>query len=100
MSFSVEFSIQASKFIRNLSQEITNRIKKRFKEISENPFRYLEHFEGEKCYKIRIGDYRGLIDVDFNRQILLVRIFDKRGRVCEPLGHKCPSFIGLVQQPK
>jgi mRNA-degrading endonuclease RelE of RelBE toxin-antitoxin system len=81
MSFSVEFSTQASKFIKSLSQEIINRIKKRFKEISENPFRYLEHFEGEKCYKIRIGDYRGLIDVNFDRKILFVRVFDKRGRI-------------------
>ena len=81
MSFNIEFSIQASKFIRNLSQEEIDRTKKKFKDISEDPFRYLEHFEGEKCYKVRIGNYRGLIDVDFDRKILFVRVFDKRGRI-------------------
>jgi len=81
MSFNIEFSIQASKFIRNLSQEEVSRIKKKFRDISEDLFRYLEHFEGEKCYKVRIGDYRGLIDVDFDRKILFVRVFDKRGRI-------------------
>ena len=43
-------------------------------------YRYIEHYEGE-YYKIRIGDYRALIDIDFQRKILFVRILDKRGRV-------------------
>jgi mRNA-degrading endonuclease RelE of RelBE toxin-antitoxin system len=81
MIFKVEFSIQATKFIRNLPNDLKERIKKKFIEISENPFRYLEHFEGENCYKVRIGDYRGLIDVDFDKKILFVRLFDKRGRI-------------------
>ena len=81
MIFNVEFSIQATKFIRNLPNDLKERIKKKFIEISENPFRYLEHFEGENCYKVRIGDYRGLIDVDFDKKILFVRLFDKRGRI-------------------
>ena len=81
MIFKVEFSKQATKFIRRLSEEIKQRIKKKFFEISSDPFRYLEHFEGEGCYKLRIGDYRGLIDVDFDRKILFVRVFDKRGRI-------------------
>jgi mRNA-degrading endonuclease RelE of RelBE toxin-antitoxin system len=79
MSFQVKFSKQATKFIRNLSEETKNRIKRKFKEASENPFRYLEHYEGNHCYKLRIGDFRGLIDVDKN--ILFVRVFDKRGRI-------------------
>ena len=81
MMFKIEFSNQATKFIRNLPEHIKERIKKKFNEISDNPFRYLEHFAGEDCYKLRIGDYRGLVDVDFDRKILFVRVFDKRGRI-------------------
>lgn len=44
------------------------------------PFRFLEHFEGNG-YKFRIGDYRALIDVDFEKKILKVRVFDKRERI-------------------
>jgi len=40
----------------------------------------LEHYEGQG-YKLRIGDYRALIDVDNQRKILFVRVFDKRGRI-------------------
>ncbi|MEK6935586.1 MAG: type II toxin-antitoxin system RelE/ParE family toxin [Nanoarchaeota archaeon] len=81
MIFKIEFSKQATKFIKNLPDDLKERLKNKFKEISENPFRYLEHFEGEDCYKLRIGDFRGLIDVDFDRKILFVRVFDKRGRI-------------------
>lgn len=81
MSFKVVFSKQSAKFIKNLSENIKERVKKKFIEILENPFRYLEHFEEKGCYKVRIGDYRSLIDVDFDRKILFVRVFDKRGRI-------------------
>ena len=80
MSFQVKFSNQATKFIRNLQNNIKERIKEKFREVGENPFRFLEHYEGE-FYKLRIGDYRGLIDVDFQEKILWVRVFDKRGRI-------------------
>ena len=81
MNFQIKFSRQATKFLRKLSDNIKERIKKKFKVVSENPFYYLQHFEGEDCYRLRIGIYRALIDVDFDRKILFVRVFDKRGRI-------------------
>lgn len=80
MSWEIRFSNQATKFIRGLQEDIKKRIKDKFSEISNNPFHYLEHYEGD-YYKIRIGDYRALIDIDFERKILFVRVFDKRGRI-------------------
>ena len=80
MSYSVKFSKQATKFFRNLPKDAQNRIRDKFREVAIEPFRFLEHFEGEN-HKLRIGDYRSLIDVDFERKILFVRVFDKRGRV-------------------
>lgn len=81
MNYKVEFSSQSKKFIKNLQKDIATRIINKFEEVRENPFRYLEHYEGEEDYKLRIGDYRALIDVDFDRKILFVRVIDKRGRI-------------------
>ena len=80
--FDVKFSTQAAKFFSNLPLDIKERIKAKFKEISSssNPFRYFEHYEGD-YHKLRIGDYRALCDIDQSRQIILVRVFDKRGRI-------------------
>ncbi|HLC53176.1 MAG TPA: hypothetical protein VJK03_01415 [Candidatus Nanoarchaeia archaeon] len=48
---------------------------------TEDPFHYLEHFEGEDYYKYRIGDYRALIDINFQEKILKIQVLDKRGRI-------------------
>ena len=81
MSFEIKFSKQASKFILSLSENIKDRIKSKFSEVAINPFRFLEHYEGDTCYKLRIGDFRALIDIDFNEKTLFVRVFDKRRRI-------------------
>lgn len=80
MSFSISFDKEAVKYLESLPSNISERIINKFEEIKENPFRYIEHYEGE-YYKIRIGDYRALIDIDYPRKILFIRIIDKRGRV-------------------
>jgi mRNA-degrading endonuclease RelE of RelBE toxin-antitoxin system len=76
----VRFSPQATKFFRKLPVAIQQRIRTKFTEVSKDPFRYIEHYEGDH-YKIRIGDYRALVDIDQTRAILWVRVFDKRGRI-------------------
>ena len=80
MTYNIEFSSNAKKFLKKLSQNESLRIIEKFEEIKINPFRYLEHYEGD-YHKIRIGDYRALVDIDAQRKILFVRVFDKRGRI-------------------
>ena len=81
MMFEVEYNSQSKKFLKNADKNLVERIIKKLEEVRENPFRYLEHYEGDKCHKLRIGDYRALIDVDSEKKILLVRVLDKRGRI-------------------
>ena len=68
------------RFTRSLQKNIRERIKKKFDEVSEEPFDYLEHFEGD-YFKLRIGHFRALIDVDVKGKVLFVRVFDKRSRI-------------------
>ncbi len=70
----------ANGFLKKLPNDIAKRIFNKVESIKENPFHYLEHYEGE-YYKLRIGDYRALIDIDFNKKILTVQVLDKRGRI-------------------
>ena len=81
MDFQIKFSKSATKFIKRLPPNIIERIKSKFDEISKNPFRYLEHYEVQDYAKIRIGNFRALVDVDKSNKILWVRVFDKRGRI-------------------
>jgi len=81
MTYEIEFSSKSKKFIKNLEKEDKSRVLDKFEEIKENPFRYLEHYAGDSCFKLRIGDFRFLIEVNFRRKILFVRVADKRGRI-------------------
>ena len=80
MSFSIEWSSRALKFLNKLQKDIALRIWNKVDQIKQNPFRFLEHYEGD-YYKLRIGDYRALIDIDFKNKIIYVETLDKRGRI-------------------
>lgn len=80
MSFSIEWDEKALSFLKKLPKNISERIFKKVESIKDNPFHFLEHYEG-KYYKLRIGDYRSLIDIDFEKKVLIVQILDKRGRI-------------------
>ena len=79
MAYEIEFSSQSKRFLKKLQKDIALRILDKFEDLKKEPFRYLEHYEGDTCHKFRIGEYRALIDVKQN--ILFVRIIDKRERI-------------------
>jgi mRNA interferase RelE/StbE len=81
MSYSIEWKPKSFKFLEKLQEDVALRILNKLDLVMEDPFRFLEHYEGEKLYKLRIGDYRALIDVDVERKILFVQVLDKRGRI-------------------
>ena len=75
----VYLSQDVQDFFKKQDKHIVQRIKKGLQKLkTEDPFHYLEHFEGENYYKFRIGDYRALIDVDFRNKILRIQILDHR----------------------
>lgn len=80
MPYEVKLHPQAVGFLNSCLPEIRDRIKKKLQILQENPFHYLEHFEGD-YYKLRIGDYRALIDVDFKLKVIKVQVLDHRKRV-------------------
>lgn len=81
MPYQTKLHPKVVEFLNKLPSDISERIKKKIKSIEENPFRYLEHYEGEDFFKLRIGDYRALVDVDTSRKILFVRVLDHRRRI-------------------
>lgn len=80
MTWELSWHPKAGKFVEKLPSKIAEHILAKFDKVLLDPFKYLEHFEGD-YYKLRIGDYRALIDIDFEKKLLKVRVFDKRGRI-------------------
>jgi mRNA-degrading endonuclease RelE of RelBE toxin-antitoxin system len=80
MTYKVELTPKIERFLNKLQKQTSLRILEKLKKLREDPFRFLQHFEGD-FYKLRIGDYRALIDVDFKNRLLKIRVLDKRGRI-------------------
>lgn len=81
MTYEVLLDPKVVKFLNGLSNDIASRVKDKLKELKENPFHYLEHYEGGDFYKLRIGEYRALVDVDTKKKIIFIRVFDHRSRI-------------------
>lgn len=62
-----------------------DRIIDKLKTLSENPHpsdsKFITRHEGEKVFRIRIGDFRALYKVIVSRDIVLVTKIDKRPRI-------------------
>jgi mRNA interferase RelE/StbE len=80
MNYSIAWKPSPLKFLKKLEKKEAERILDKIDLVQENPFRYLEHYEGE-YYKLRIGDYRALIDIDFDKKIIIIEVLDKRSRI-------------------
>ena len=68
--YKLVFSNLALKQLNKLEKNIKERIWEKLQLCKENPFRFLEHLEQIKGFKLRVGDYRLIIDVNISAKIL------------------------------
>ena len=81
MNYAVRYDPLAEKQLAKLPQEISRRIVKKIKEVSETG-RGIETIKEEAYgFKIRVGDYRVLLDITYNPHTLWIRYVDHRGRI-------------------
>lgn len=62
--YNLIFEKKALDFLNKLEKENKVRIWNKLQQCKEEPFRFLEHLEEIDGYKLRVGDYRLIIDVD------------------------------------
>ena len=62
--YSLVFEKRALDFLNKLEKDIKERIWNKLQQCKEDPFRFLEHLEDIEGYKLRVGDFRLIIDVD------------------------------------
>lgn len=81
MIYNIKLHPKVVKFLNKLDIIQRGRILTKIKLLKLEPFSYLQHYEGDDYYKLRIGDYRALINVDQARSLIFVRFLDHRSRV-------------------
>jgi mRNA interferase RelE/StbE len=79
--FEVELTELARAKLGKLDPRTRVRIVQKLGQAAENPSRSLERLSSVESYKLRVGDYRVIIDVDWKRQILFVLTLGHRSTI-------------------
>lgn len=74
-------SEEAAEWLADAEPDVRERIQRKLDEITDFPDHYLKRLSGSALYRLRVGDYRVIIDWDKNEDVLKVRRIDKRDRV-------------------
>ena len=81
--YNLTFEKRALEDLNKLEPQLKERIWNKLQQCKENPFRFLEHLEEIEGFKLRVGDYRIIIDVDNSNKILNVLKIGHRKNVYE-----------------
>ena len=77
----VRYSNQALKFLKKVDNELAKRLINRIEKLQVEPFpQNMKRVEGQKLFRIRVGDYRILYEVDNSNNLLGIVKIDKRER--------------------
>jgi len=82
--FDIRYSKQAVNFIKSSEKKLIARILKKIDTLKENPVQHdskLVEGYNEKLFRIRVGDYRILYEVDYKKNQLGIVKMDKRSKV-------------------
>lgn len=78
--YSVYISEKAKKQLNKLPEDIKEIILNKIYSIRHEPFRYLKKLQGSKLWRLRIMDYRVIIDLLVSEHKIFVLTVNKRER--------------------
>ena len=79
----VDYSQQAAEQLEDLEPETAERIVSKLDDVVWKPEHYLKRLSNSPYYRLRVGDYRAIIDWQRNEdpEVLFVRDVDKRPNI-------------------
>jgi mRNA interferase RelE/StbE len=83
MRFSINYSNRSKKFLKKADKTLAKRILEKKEKLSEDPIMLdTKTVEGSKgLFRVRVGDYRILYEIDYGNNLLGIIKIDKRPRV-------------------
>jgi mRNA interferase RelE/StbE len=79
MTYSVIFSDKARQQIKKLEREDQERIISALERIRIRPGAYVTKLVGDPGYKLRVGDYRIIMDINnYELQILVLKVWHRK----------------------
>lgn len=77
----VRLAVTVRDTIEDLPRDTKERVTSRLRDAGEDPERYLKPLRGRDDYRLRIGDYRAIIDWDQDEDTLYVTDFGHRRNI-------------------
>ncbi len=75
------FDEKALNYLEKLPKDISKRIFKKLQDTKENPHRHFERLTNREEYKLRVGNYRVIAEIENNKLLILVLIIGHRSKV-------------------
>lgn len=72
MPFEVVWTEQSKDSLNRLQREDIIRVIRRVEAVKADPYRFLNKIVGERAWRLRVGDWRVLLDIDHEKNVLYV----------------------------
>jgi len=72
MAFEIIWSDSARRQLKKLDRPVARRIFEKVGELREDPLRYIQKLVNSPSYRLRVGDYRVILDVHHDAVRILV----------------------------
>ncbi len=83
--YTVVYDEEALQNLEKLEKKIRKRIFEKIFATKENPFHYFERVTGKGEYKLRVGDYRVIVDIDEKTKKISILFIDHRKNIYKKL---------------
>jgi mRNA interferase RelE/StbE len=83
--FTVVYDEEALQNLEKLEKKIRKRIFEKIFSTKENPFHYFERLTGRSEYKLRVGDYRVMAEIDEKTKRISILFIDHRKNIYKKL---------------
>jgi len=74
--------------VRSLEPGIRKRIIRKVGSIAEHPLRFVERVQGYPLFKLRIGDYRAILNIKQDAAGIIVILVGHRSKVYQELARR------------
>ena len=81
--YEIVFDKKSIEFLNKIEYKIKDRIFKKIISTKEKPFHYFERLTKRNEYKLRVGSYRVIADIDKNSKLIKIRLIMHRKNIYE-----------------
>lgn len=83
--YKLKFDEKAIDFLGKLPEKIRLRIFNKLLEIKQNPFHFFERLENKSAYKLRVGDYRIIADINNHEKSIYILLVGHRKNIYDEI---------------